>query len=161
MRKRPCGTVTPLDFIYLLLRRLFFPEKTVNIANAIPMIRELGGKEVVEMLKDPEINFDYSFRFIVDIIAARNNKVNELSDINLPVLLLHGRKDRHVYSIVSEEFCKLIKSKDKKVELFDSDHWFFHSIFYKQDDSRYSENDRSVVIDAIKAWLTRSSTKDN
>ncbi|HKZ43018.1 MAG TPA: alpha/beta hydrolase, partial [Candidatus Hodarchaeales archaeon] len=109
--------------------------------------------------KDPEINFHYCYRFIVDIIAARNSKVKELSDIDAPVLLLHGVNDKHVYSIVSKEFYELIRSKDKKVEFFDCDHWFFRSVFYNQDDPRYSEKDRIAVLGAIANWLARSTRK--
>jgi len=159
IKERSPAEPKPLDFLYLLFRRIFTPGKLVNIAEAIPMIMELGGKEVTELLKDPEINFHYCYRFIVDIIAARNSKVKELSDIDAPVLLLHGVNDKHVYSIVSKEFYELIRSKDKKVEFFDCDHWFFRSVFYNQDDPRYSEKDRIAVLGAIANWLARSTRK--
>ncbi|MEM2140990.1 alpha/beta fold hydrolase [Nitrososphaera sp.] len=161
IKERSPAEPKPMEFLFLLLSRIFTPGRLVNIADAVPMIRKLGGKEVEEMLKDPEINFQYSYRFIVDIIAARNSKVKELSDIAVPVLLLHGRNDKHVYSVISEEFQKLIKAKDKKAVFFDCDHWFFRSIFYNQDDPRYSEKDRIAVMDTIADWLTNRPAKHN
>ena len=66
-----------------------------------------GGDEIVWMMKDPVANFKYSYRFIVDILAIRNSKISELADLgDIPVVILHGRKDRMIYVQVSEEFFK-------------------------------------------------------
>jgi dipeptidyl aminopeptidase/acylaminoacyl peptidase len=72
----------------------------------------------------------------------------------VPLLIVHGQKDKQVYPEVGENFFKLVKSKDKEFELLDCDHWFFDSIFYDQSSDKYSETDRKHLINLISSWLS-------
>jgi dipeptidyl aminopeptidase/acylaminoacyl peptidase len=113
------------------------------------------------MTKDPQVNFRYSYRFLVDILAMRNSKISKLSDLdNIPILILHGRKDRMIYHQVSEEFFKSLDTNMKKIKIFDCDHWFYDAIFYDQSFSRYGEESRMQIISSIADWLkSRDSSR--
>jgi dipeptidyl aminopeptidase/acylaminoacyl peptidase len=104
------------------------------------------------MVQEPELNFEYSYRYFIDVIARRNSKVNELADVKVPVLVLQGSRDRNVYPAVSEEFFKLLRTKDKQIKVFDCGHWFYDAIFYSQT-SEYAEADRVNFISSITHWL--------
>jgi pimeloyl-ACP methyl ester carboxylesterase len=81
------------------------------------------------MLQNTDLNFYYTYRYIVDIISFRNSKVKSLTDIGeIPVLFIHGKKDLILYPIISEIFFKSLKSKNKKIILFDCDHWFYDTV---------------------------------
>jgi SAM-dependent methyltransferase len=47
-----------------------------------------------------------------------NIKVAELSDIDVPVLILHGKDDRNVYPTVSQEFFKVLSMRKTKRSKF-------------------------------------------
>jgi dipeptidyl aminopeptidase/acylaminoacyl peptidase len=102
------------------------------------------------------LNFEYSYRYFIDIIARRNSKVDELADVRVPVLVLQGSRDRNVYPAVSEAFFKLLRTKNKEIKVFDCGHWFYDAIFYSQT-SEYAEEDRIKFISSITDWL--GSTK--
>jgi alpha-beta hydrolase superfamily lysophospholipase len=154
MKKR--SEVEPgfLGFLYLFLRRLITPKSRIMVPDALPNYLEVGGDEISFMLKDPKLNFRYSFRYLIDTIAIRNTKVSELSELEVPLLIVHGQKDKQVYPEVGENFFKLVKSKDKQFKLLNCDHWFFDSIFYNQSSEKYSDTDRKSVIDLLSSWLS-------
>jgi hypothetical protein len=121
-----------------------------------PQLSEIGGDEISYMLQDKELNFYYSYRYIVDIIAFRNSRVKSLTDIDdTPILLLHGKKDLIFLSTISEAFFKLLKDKKKEIKLFDCDHWFYDAISYNHMQSKYSEESRKQIIITIKEWINR------
>jgi|SRR5579885_822833 alpha-beta hydrolase superfamily lysophospholipase len=138
-------------FMYLLLRKIFSPKTKMHATN-LPNFLKVGGKEIEQMTRDKKLNFAYSYRYIVDVLALKNTKIANLSDVDAPLLIIHGKKDKNVYPQVSEAFYKLVKSKDKKIEILDCDHWFYHAVFYNQDDA-YSEEDRMKVITLICNWV--------
>lgn len=150
--KRSDAEPTTSAFIRLLLGRLFTPTKRVSIGKILPGYIKIGGSQMVRMVQDRELNFDYSYRYFIDVIARRNSKIKELADIRVPVLILQGTKDRNVYPQVSEEFFKLLPTKTKEIKVFDCGHWFYDAIFYSQT-SEYSEQDRARFISSIVAWL--------
>jgi alpha-beta hydrolase superfamily lysophospholipase len=153
-RRRYDAEPNTLKFFLLLFARIFTPNKRVNITQAFPAYVKAGGDEVAWMMKDPQVNFTYSYRFLVDILAMKNSKISELSDLgNIPVLILHGRKDRVIYLQVSEEFFKLVDTNMKEIKIFDCDHWFYDAIFYDQSFSRHSEESRMQIISSIADWL--------
>ena len=154
MKRRYDAEPDTLKFFLLLFARIFTPNKRVNITQAFPAYVKAGRDEVAWMIKDPQINFRYSYRFLVDILAMKNSKIPELSDLgNIPVLILHGRKDRVIYPQVSEEFFKLLDTNMKEIKIFDCDHWFYDAIFYDQSFSRHSEESRMQIISFIEDWL--------
>jgi alpha-beta hydrolase superfamily lysophospholipase len=154
MKKRFDAEPNALEFLLLFLARIFTPYKRVNITEAFPTYVKAGGDEFAWMMKDPVVNFRYSYRFLVDILAIKSSKVSELSDVgDIPVLILHGRKDRVMYVQVSEEFFKLLRTNIKEIKLFDCDHWFYDAIFYDQSFSRHSEESRLQIISSIADWL--------
>jgi alpha-beta hydrolase superfamily lysophospholipase len=143
-----------LKLFLLFFARIFAPNKRLNIIEDFPAYVKAGGDEVAWMMKDPQINFRYSYRFLVDMFALRNSKISQLSDLgNISVLILHGRKDRMIYLQVSEEFFKLLDTKMKEIKIFDCDHWFYDAIFYDQSFSRHGEESRIQIISSIADWL--------
>jgi pimeloyl-ACP methyl ester carboxylesterase len=154
MKRRYDAEPNALKFLLLLFARIFTPNKRLNFIEAFPAYVRAGGDEVAWMMKDSQVNFKYSYRFVVDILAMRNSKISELSDLgNIPVLILHGRKDRMIYSQVSEEFFKLLDTNMKEIKIFDCDHWFYDAIFYNQSFSRHGEESRMQIISSIADWL--------
>jgi pimeloyl-ACP methyl ester carboxylesterase len=154
MKRRYDAEPSSLKLLLLFFARIFTPNKRVNIIEAFPAYVKAGGDEVAWMMKDLQVNFRYSYRFVVDILAIRNSKISELSDLgNIPVLILHGRKDRMIYLQVSEEFFKLLDSNTKQIKIFDCDHWFYDAIFYDQSFSKHGEESRMQIISGIANWL--------
>lgn len=152
VKKRSEIEPDPLKFLYLSLRRIITPNSKIMAVNDLPNFKKIGGQEIASMLKDNKLNFHYSYKYIIDILAMRNSRVKQLSSIDLPILLIHGKKDKNVYPQVSEAFYKLVKSKDKKLETLDCDHWFYHAVFYNQD-TMYSEQDRMKLVTLITDWI--------
>jgi pimeloyl-ACP methyl ester carboxylesterase len=154
MKRRYDAEPSALKLFLLFLARIFAPKKRVNIIETFPAYVKAGGDEIAWMMKDPQINFRYSYRFLVDIFALRNSKISELSDLgNIPVIILHGRKDRMIYLQVSEEFFKQLDIDIKEIKIFDCDHWFYDAIFYAQSFSRDDEQSRMQIISSIADWL--------
>jgi len=111
------------------------------------------------MTKNDRVNFRYSFRYLIDIVAQRNSNLKELSDIEVPVLILCGLKDRNVYPQVSEEFFKLLKTRNKTVKSLDCNHWFYDAIFYTQSEE-YGEEDRKRFVFTMVSWLASTKTSN-
>jgi lysophospholipase len=154
-KKRSDAEPSTSTFLYLLLGRLFTPYKRVNFGKILPGYVKIGGSQLPRMVQDVNLNFDYSFRYLVDIVAKRNSKLAELSDIDVPVLIVHGSNDRNVYPQVSQEFLKLLRTKNKEIKIFDCNHWFFDAIFFSQS-SEYPEEERTKFISSIAEWLKKN-----
>jgi alpha-beta hydrolase superfamily lysophospholipase len=142
-------------FLKIFFFRLVIPSRRIP---ATKVVREsiIRTSETQQMINDPEINYCYSYRYIIDVIGGKNMNIGKLADIGIPVLLLHGKVDRNVFPQVSEEFFKRIRSRNKSILLFDCDHWFYHCIFYSQDDEKYSECDRQHIVNVIAGWLDKT-----
>lgn len=140
-------------FLKILLRRIFTPLAKVNITIALPGFVKYGGDEILQMLKDKELNFDYSYRYIIDVLAKRNDNVAVLSSVTTPLLIIHGKNDKNMFYTISEEFIKLVQSKDKTLYLIDADHWFYDAIFYSQDSTKFADEDRQKMIKTIEMWI--------
>ncbi len=156
--KRSDAEPETLAFLYLLLGRIFTPRKQIDVRKVLPGYVRIGGTQYARMASAGNANFDYSFRYLIDIVAQRNSKLAELSDINLPVLILYGLKDRNVFPQVSVDFFRLLKSKDKTITSLDCNHWFYDAIFYSQS-AEYSEDDRKKFMDTMTKWLDLTSAR--
>ncbi|MDE1818386.1 MAG: alpha/beta fold hydrolase [Thaumarchaeota archaeon] len=141
-------------FLYFLLRKMLTPITKILITKELPNFLKIGGIEIEQMLNDKSLNFYYTYRYIVDVLALRNTKISALTDVDVPLLILHGKKDRNVFSEVGVQFCDLAKSVDKKINVLDCDHWFNHCMFYSQDDNRYSEESREQITNLVKDWIS-------
>jgi len=154
MKKRFDAEPNALSFLLLFFARIFFPSKLVDITKAFPAHVKAGGEEIAWMVKDRGINFRYSYRFLVDILAIKGSKVSKLSEVgDIPVLILHGRKDRMMYVQVSEEFFKLLHTPMKEIKIFGCDHWYYDAVFYDQSLSRHSEELRMQIVSSIADWI--------
>lgn len=159
VKKRYDAEPNSLQLLLMILARIFTPNKCVNVIERFPKYVKAGGDEFLWMMKDPLINFNYSYRFLIDIFAIKSGKVPKLSNVgDIPVLILHGRKDRVMYSQVSEDFFKLLRASRKEIRIFDSGHWFYDAIFYDQSLQGYSEELRLQIISAISDWLRTQTT---
>ena len=143
------------QFLYLLLRRIISPGLLVDVRSTLPNYTKVGGYQIESMIKDKLLNFKYSLRYLVDVVALKNQNATNLSKIDIPVLILHGKKDRQVYPQVSEAFFKMIKSEKKSIQLFDCDHWFFDVIFYEQTQNN-SQESRNDFLKHLSDWLERN-----
>lgn len=150
--KRSDAEPSPSTFVRLLLGRIFTPYKLVSVAKILPGYVKIGGSQLARMVQDRGLNFEYSYRYLIDVIAQRNSKVTSLSDVNVPVLILQGKEDKNVYPEVSERFFKLLRTKNKDIKIFDCNHWFYDAIFYSQT-SEYAEDDRMGFVSSIVEWL--------
>jgi acylglycerol lipase len=155
------GEAVPVTsaFYNLLLRRIFTPSKLVS-AKKLVSDSILQTKEVEVMINDPDIINCYSYRYIIDVIGFRNTKVNKLSSLRTPVLILHGKNDTNVNPQISERFYSMLKCDKKTIKLMDCDHWFNHAIFFNQDDKRYSEVDRLPITNSIIDWINTINTEN-
>jgi pimeloyl-ACP methyl ester carboxylesterase len=154
MKKRYDADPNALELFLLFFARIITPSKLVDISKAFPVHIKAGGEELLWMIKNSEGNFRYSYRFLVDIFAVKSGKIDDLSDIrDIPVLILHGRKDRMMYVQVSEEFFKLLRTPVKEFRAFDCDHWFYDAIFYDQSFSKHSEQERTLIVSSVSEWL--------
>lgn len=144
-------------FLWFYFARYITPNKRVP---ATKVVRKsvLNSDEVRYMLADPNINYNYSYKYLIDVLANKNKDIQTLADIHVPILVLHGKKDRNVLPIISEKFYDLLKSKNKSIQLLDCDHWFYHAVFYSQDDKKYGEHDRIGVITFILNWVETFTT---
>jgi alpha-beta hydrolase superfamily lysophospholipase len=154
VKKRSNAEPSLSTFLYLLLGRMFTPYKRVNFGKILPGYVKIGGSQLPRMVQDGKLNFDYSFRYLVDIVAKRNSKLAELSDVDVPVLILHGSNDRNVYPEVSVEFLKLLRTKAKEIKVFDCNHWFYDAIFFSQS-PEYSEENRVKLVSSMLEWLKK------
>jgi alpha-beta hydrolase superfamily lysophospholipase len=161
IKKRSDVEPSLLRFLYLFLYRQIIPTRIMKFVDAIPNLKKIGGEEIALLLKHKENNFCYTLRFIVDIVALRNDKIKEILNVNLPTLILHGRQDRLVYSEVSQTLFNMIASTKKEIRLFDCDHWFYHCIFYQELiqslSYQHSDLDRNMVIRTIVNWMDQLS----
>ena len=159
MKKRYDADPNVLKVLFLFFARILMPNKLVDITEAFPAHAKAGGDELAWMMKDSRMNFRYSYRFIIDIIAIKSSKVSELTDIgDIPVLILHGTKDRMMYPQVSEQLFKLLRTAAKDIKIFDCDHWFYDAIFYDQFSSRHEEKLRGQIISSVTDWLKSVNT---
>ena len=155
VRKRSDAEPGIFYFLYLITRRLLTPKYLVKMTEVLPQLNKIGGEELGFMLQNKDLNFYYTYRYIVDIIAFRNSKVKSLTDIGeIPVLFIHGKRDLIFYPVISEIFFKSLKSKNKKIILFDCDHWFYDTVSYIRL-AKYSDDSRTQIISAIKEWINR------
>jgi alpha-beta hydrolase superfamily lysophospholipase len=139
-------------FLYLLLGRIFSPMKQVDIRKILPGYAKIGGSQYARMVSEEKVNFNYTFRYMIDVIAQRNSKLENLSDVKVPVLILYGTQDRNVYPQVSEEFFKLVKSDCKSINSLGCNHWFYDAVFYSQS-PEYSDSDRRNFFDMVTSWM--------
>jgi alpha-beta hydrolase superfamily lysophospholipase len=159
MKRRSDVEPSSLSFLYLFLRRQLTPKKVLTFVDVVPKLKKIGGEEISLLIRHRGDNFRYTIRFIVDIVGLRNDKVKEILKVELPVLILHGKRDRLVYSEVSQTLFNMIESQKKEIKLFDCDHWFYHCVFYQELaqllSNQPSESDRNLVIQTIIDWTNQ------
>lgn len=157
--KRSDAEPDSIAFLYLLLGRILSPKKQVDIRKILPGYVRIGGSQYARMLNVDSVNFNYSFRYMIDVVAQRNSRLTELSGIRAPILILYGLQDRNVYPQVSEGYFRLLKGNEKTIASLDCNHWFFDALFYSQSEE-YSEEDRMKFISTITGWLDKTSAKE-
>src|SRR5690242_6386481 len=80
VKKRGVAEPNLLYFLYLVVRRLLTPKTLVKMPDLFPKLIDIGGEELTQMLHDKSLNFYYSYRYVMDIIAFRNSRVKELAN---------------------------------------------------------------------------------
>ena len=160
VKRDPRSEPSRSTLLRALIRYFVTPSKKGNVSKAVPSaFGELAGDEWIHMMKDPICNFDYSYRYIFNVLIGKSEKVKALYKIRLPVLMLHGNNDWIVVLEQSKAFLNMLDSTDKELKIFDCDHWFYHAFFYKQE-SKYSETDRMNVVTAINEWVRKKTVRE-
>lgn len=131
------------------------PEEKVNIGLAVPnAFGKLGGEEWSFMMEDSICNFNYSYRYIFDVLINCAENVENLYSTKVPMLLLHGDQDWITVPEQSKAYLSKCLSREKELRIIEgSDHWFYDSVFYYQ--KNYSEEQRQMVIRSIDAWVEK------
>ncbi len=79
-------------FLYFLLRKMLTPGTKILATKELPNFLKVGGPEIEQMLNDKSLNFYYTYRYIVNVLALRNTGITALSDVDVPLLILHGKQ---------------------------------------------------------------------
>jgi len=153
VRRNPLREPAKAILLKSIIRYFITPEKKINISKVVPnAFGELAGEEWIYMMSDSLCNFEYSYRYIFDVLIHRAERIDELYEIKLPLLILQGGKDLLPVPEQSRVFIDRIQSRDKELKIFyDADHWFYESFFYTQ--SKYTEAQRISVVLYIDAWV--------
>lgn len=97
------------------------------------------------ILNDQLCNKEYSLAYLMDILSKATD-AQILEKIVCPVLILYGKYDMFTNIKQVKETYKLLASKNKKLEILDTDHWLDNTFFY-------NGNKDSLVLYIIKEWL--------
>lgn len=98
------------------------------------------------ILNDQLCNKEYSLVYLVDILSKATD-VQILEKIVCPVLILYGKYDTFTNIKQVKETYRLLASKNKKLEILDTDHWLDNTFFY-------NGNKDSLVLYIIKEWFS-------
>jgi len=79
---------------------------------------------------------------VAELVRADERLKNEFSRITLPVLILHGTRDKAAKASGSQAFFNAARSKDKTLKLYDG---HFHDLL--------NDIDRETVMEDINNWL--------
>lgn len=157
--RRSDAEPSAIAFLYMILGRILAPKKRIDIRKVLPGYVRIGGSQYKRMTTLKGVNFQYSFRYLIDVVARRNSALTALPDIATPVLVMYGLQDRNVYPAVSEEYFKMLKSENKKLVALDCNHWYYDAIFYNQSDE-YAEADRLAFVQIVADWMAAISQKN-
>lgn len=123
------------------------PNKHINnpVSSDICSVKEVVKAYQADslVLKSANINFYNEF-----VNFAINDVLENLKDYKLPVLILHGEKDRIVPASVSKHFYQTISSSDKELKIYPD---LYHEIF--------NENSKDEIIDKVINWLDKNLSK--
>ena len=150
--KRSDAEPDGLGFLYLLFGRMFSPRKRIDARKVLPGYIRIGGTQYARMVSTSSVNFSYSYRYMIDVIARRNSMLDELSAVTCPVLVICGRQDKNVYPAVSEKFFEMLRSGDKSISVLDCNHWFYDAVFYSQSPD-YAESARMDFLNLVAKWV--------
>jgi len=97
----------------------------------------------VQKYKNDPLNHDrISGRLFVEMLATMTESKSRAAEMNTPLLLIYGGKDKIVSGIASKNLIEGVNTRDKKIiEYPDSYHELYHEI------------DKDKVFDDINAWL--------
>lgn len=146
----------------ILASPLFHPidSKLPEYAIRLYTLYKDGVKEInlLEYLEIPRARYEciknnnlcrkvYPTSYIADLFLKATNK-NILNDIELPILILYGINDRFTANEQVIEFYRLLKSNDKELCMFNTDHWLF-------DTFSYDKPTNTQIIEHIKNFIVK------
>ena len=99
--------------------------------------------EEVQKYENDPLNHDrISGRLFIEMLATMAESKSRAAEINIPLLLIYGGKDKIVSGMESRNIIEHTSTSDKKIiEYPDSYHELYHEI------------DKDKVFDDINAWL--------
>ncbi|GIU72306.1 MAG: lysophospholipase [Candidatus Nitrosocaldaceae archaeon] len=118
------------------------PEGKVNLLECI----HLDDDKYNYILNDRLCNKEYKLAYLADIFIKATD-ATILEKVDCPVLILHGKYDAFTSINQVKETYRLIASKNKRLEILDTDHWLCNTFFY-------NGSKDSDVINIIKEWLS-------
>lgn len=99
---------------------------------------------VQDYLDDPLVHDKVTARWYVEFIRAQEECLNRALELNMPLLVVHGKEDPLVDYRGSERIYEFSTSHDKRLYLFDG---LFHETMNEQ------EPDRKKVVSLIAEWI--------
>jgi alpha-beta hydrolase superfamily lysophospholipase len=93
---------------------------------------------------DPLVNRKVSARWFAEATRAMEEVKEMASQINLPLLIMHGTKDRIASVDATRKLFERIGSSDKELEIYEG---FYHELF--------NEPEKLEVFERVTAWLDR------
>ena len=170
------GTIYTLYYILkykdvnklILASPLFHPinSRLPEYATRLYTLYNEGVKEInlLEYLDIPRSRYEYiknndlcrkvyPTSYIEDMFLKAVNK-NILNDIELPVLTLYGINDTFTTNEQVIEFYRLLKSNDKELCVFNTDHWLFDTFSYdKPANTQIIEHIKNFIIKQYNVFL--------
>ena len=118
-------SVSPLTIMMGRSLAVLLPKMGVTVIDASAVSRD---KAVVDAyINDPLVyRGKISARLGVELINTTKRLYNSVSNINLPVLIMHGTCDSLSDPVGSQLFYEKVGSKDKTLKLYDG---HYHEIF--------------------------------
>ena len=137
------ASITSLTILVARILSLILPRMGVQVIDASTISRD---KAVVDAyVNDPLVyRGKISARLGAELIDAMEKLPSRMSEITLPVLILHGVDDRLSNPAGSKILYERAASKDKTLKLYEG---FYHEIF--------NEPDRRKVFADMEEWLSR------
>lgn len=138
---KPGASLSPVKIIMANFLALILPKMGVDIIDASTISRD---KAIVDSyVNDPLVyRGKISARLGVELIKTMKELTHQISQIKLPILIMHGTDDRLCDPEGSQMLYERVSSPDKTLKLYNG---LYHEIF--------NEPEREQVFRDMEVWL--------
>ncbi len=141
------------DTLRLVLSPVYHHHSMYNLIDEWPQEFKLG--EEYKLISEDELcTKEFGLGYLFDVQTKLANRMpHNSSEVEKPVLLIHGDSDIIALPTSSEKIREKLKSKDKVLHVFPgADHWFYQSIIPRMG-SKYDLEKKMSVSSVINNWL--------